>query len=229
MLTVFSLGFLLGLRHAMEADHIAAIASLASRTQTLRHSVPIAMLWGLGHTTTLVFFGAIVLLFDTVVPAALSQSLETAVGIMLVALGIDVLYRLRKERIHFHANKHGPEVPHFHAHMHQKKTTHDMESHNHEHSQGLSFRAFLVGSMHGMAGSAALILITLQSIESIGLGLVYISLFGIGSIVGMALLSAAIAIPMAAASENLTQLYAWFRGGVGTGTIGLGIFTVIFV
>ena len=94
MLSVLSFGFLLGLRHAIEADHVAAVASLASRTQSVRRVLPIGVLWGLGHTATLALFGALVLIFDAIVPAVLSQGLEAAVGVMLILLGADVLYRL---------------------------------------------------------------------------------------------------------------------------------------
>jgi ABC-type nickel/cobalt efflux system permease component RcnA len=151
------------------------------------------------------------------------------VRLMLIVLGADALYCLKRERVHFHLHKHGPKTPHFHAHTHQKKSPHDADPHNHEHPQGLSLRAYLVGSMHGIAGSAALILLTLQSTDSIGLGLIYTGLFGIGSIFGMAMLSAAIAIPMAYASDSLTQLYVWFRGAVGAATVGLGLYTVAFI
>ncbi len=229
MFSVLSLGFLFGLRHAMEADHVAAVISLTTRTQSLRRALPVGILWGLGHTATLIFFGVLVLFFDTIIPVDLSYILEMLVGLMLIVLGADVLYRLKRERVHFHLHKHGPKTPHFHAHAHQKKSLHDADPHNHEHPQGLSSRAFLVGSMHGMAGSAALILLTLQSIDSIGLGLIYIGLFGIGSIFGMAMLSAAIAIPMAYASDSLAQLYVWFRGAVGAATVGLGLYTVAFI
>lgn len=229
MISVLSFGFVLGLRHAIEADHVAAVASLVSRTRSIRNAVPIGMLWGLGHTVTLTLFGVLVLFFDSIIPAALSQGLEAAVGVMLIILGVDVLYRLRRERIHFHLHKHGPAAPHFHAHTHQKSAQQDADPHEHVHPKGLPLRAFLVGSMHGMAGSAALILLTLQSVKSTELGLIYIGLFGIGSVIGMALLSAAIAIPMAFASEGLTQIYVWFRGAVGTATVGLGVFTLIFI
>jgi ABC-type nickel/cobalt efflux system permease component RcnA len=229
MLSVLSFGFLLGLRHAIEADHVAAVASLASRTQSVRRVLPIGVLWGLGHTATLALFGALVLIFDAIVPAVLSQGLEAAVGVMLILLGADVLYRLWRERIHFHLHKHGPDAPHFHAHTHQKSIHHEVDPHNHKHPSSLPLRAFLVGSMHGMAGSAALILLTLQSVDSTELGLIYIGLFGVGSIAGMALLSVAIAVPMAFASKGLTQIYVWFRGAVGAATVGLGIFTLVLI
>lgn len=189
----------------------------------------IGILWGLGHTATLALFGALVLFFDTIVPAALSQGLEAAVGVMLIILRVDVLYRLRQERIHFHLHTHGPDAPHFHAHAHQKSAWHDAGPHEHAHPKGLPLRAFLVGSMHGMARSAALILLTLQSVESTELGLIHIGLFGIGSVAGMALLYSAIALPMALASESLTQIYVWFIGAVGAATVGLGVFTLVLI
>jgi ABC-type nickel/cobalt efflux system permease component RcnA len=228
MFTVLSFGFLLGLRHAIEADHVAAVATLASGTRSVRRVLPIGVLWGLGHTATLVLFGVLVLVFDSIVSAALSHALEAAV-VMLIILGADVLYRLWCERIHFHLHKHGPDASHFYAHTQQNSAHHEADPHHHKHPSGLPLRAFLVGSMHGMAGSAALILLSLQSVETTEQGLIYIGLFGVGSIIGMALLSVAIAVPMAFASKGLTQIYVWFRGAVGAATVGLGIFTLVLI
>ncbi|VAV96814.1 Nickel transporter UreH, partial [hydrothermal vent metagenome] len=108
---------------------------------------------------------------------------------MLIYLGGDVLWGMRRERVHFHSHSHGSNKKHFHAHSHKDEAvqTHNPASHNHEHPQGFPVRALLVGLMHGMAGSAALILLTLQTLTSPWLGLIYIALFGMGSIAGMAL------------------------------------------
>ncbi|PHS35647.1 MAG: urease accessory protein [Robiginitomaculum sp.] len=232
MISILFFGFLLGMRHAVEADHIAAVASLTSKTTSARQGVRQGMAWGLGHTLTLFLFGSLVLFAVNIIPDKIVNSLELAVGIMLIILGIDVLRRLYKERVHFHAHTHGQandnEKKHFHAHSHkgENKDAHNPAAHKHEHKQGFPIRALLVGLMHGMAGSAALIILTLQTMTSPWLGLIYIAIFGIGSIAGMGLFSLVIVIPLRAA-RHMTWLYNGLQASVGTATIALGAFTVL--
>lgn len=222
MLSLVLLGFLIGMRHAVEADHVAAVASLASRSTSLRQTLRVGAVWGLGHTLTLLLFGALVLLLDSVVPQRLALGLEFAVGLMLIGLGLDVLRRFARERVHFHVHQHGADVRHFHAHSHPPFTRHDPHRHDHSHPQGFPLRALLVGLMHGMAGSAALILLTLDQVPTPGLGLLYILLFGLGSILGMALLSLVIAVPLRYSARNLTWLHNGLQAGIGIATMALG-------
>ncbi len=227
MLSILILGFLLGMRHAVEADHIAAVAALSTRSNTLWHAVKQGAAWGIGHTLTLFLFGSIVLFVANIVPENIVHWIEITVGIMLVFLGADVLWRVWRERVHFHSHSHGPNNRHFHAHSHkgEDRQQHDKASHKHEHPQGFPVRALLVGLIHGMAGSAALILLTLQTLTSPWLGLVYIAIFGVGSIAGMGLFSLVIGIPLRAA-RHLTWVYNALQSTVGVATIGLGLFTV---
>ncbi len=223
-LSLLSLGFLLGMRHAMESDHLAAVASLATRGGSLRYNVWQGAAWGLGHTLTLFFFGSIVLLVDTVIPERLSQGLEFAVGVMLVLLGADVLRRLLRRRLHFHAHRHADGTLHLHAHSHAGERGH-ASLHHHPHpvpQHGFPLRALFVGLMHGMAGSAALILLTLQTVSSPLAGLGYIALFGIGSIAGMTLLSLVIALPLRLSAAALTGLHNGMQALIGLGTVTLG-------
>lgn len=228
MTSILLLGFLLGMRHAVEADHIAAVASLTTRARSLKSGIRQGVVWGLGHTLTLFLFGGIVLFVTDIVPAQIVHWLEFTVGIMLILLGAGVIRRLIRERVHFHTHSHGEGDVHFHAHSHQgeKREHHDASSHHHEHPAGFPLRAFLVGLMHGMAGSAALILLTLQTMSSPWLGLVYIALFGAGSIAGMGLFSFIIAIPLRAA-RHMTWAYNSLQATIGVATIALGIFTMM--
>ncbi len=228
MISILFLGFLIGIRHAVEADHIAAIASLTTRASSKRDGMRQGIAWGIGHTLTLFLFGAIVLFVTNIVPEKVTHGLEFVVGLMLIVLGVDVIRRMLKERVHFHAHSHGAGDRHFHAHSHkgERKQDHSPERHEHAHPNGLPIRALLVGLMHGMAGSAALIILTLQTLSSPWLGLVYIAIFGFGSIVGMGIFSFVIAIPLRAA-RHLTWLYNGLQGAVGAGTIALGVFTLV--
>ena len=222
MFSVIFLGFLIGIQHAMEADHVAAVASLATRSRSPGQSARQGAAWGAGHALTLFVFGGLVLVTDSLVPERFAQALELAVGVMLVLLGLDVLHRLAKKRIHFHQHTHGTTV-HFHAHSHQStRQAHVDDPHQHEHVHGFPLRALLVGMMHGMAGSAALIILTLNSVSSIAQGVLYITLFGVGSIFGMALLATIISLPLRYSSRSFTWIHNGLNTTVGLITIGLG-------
>jgi ABC-type nickel/cobalt efflux system permease component RcnA len=219
------LGMLLGMRHALDADHLAAVATLVTRSRSLSHTLWQGVAWGTGHTITLLLFGGAVLVLGLVLPERAAQGLELAVGVMLVVLGAEVLYRLRRQRVHFHAHRHADGAKHFHAHAHEGELRqHDPE--RHEHGHGFPLRALLVGMVHGMAGSAALILLTLESLRTPAWGLAYIAVFGIGSIAGMAALSAVIAIPMRLTSQRLGRAYNGLTALVGLGTVLLGCYVV---
>ena len=223
MLTLLGFGFLIGMRHAFEADHAAAMATLATKSQSISHTIKQGVVWGLGHTLTLLVFGSLVFLMEAVVPERLAHGLEFLVGCMLVGLGFDVLRKLVSERIHFHIHQHPDQLPHFHAHSHKSESQHAVSNHDHEHPEGFPYRALLVGFMHGMAGSAALIILTLQTTLSVMDGFLYIVMFGIGSIAGMAALSLVIALPLRYASSSLTWLHNGLKGCIGLMTIILGL------
>lgn len=226
-LGIIVFGFLLGMRHAVEADHVAAVASLATGSHSLRQTVIQGAVWGLGHTITLFLFGSIALMMDSVIPELMAERLEFSVGIMLVLLGLDVLRRLYQKRIHFHAHQHDNGVQHFHAHAHQLEQAHDARAHQHQHALFFPTRALLVGFMHGMAGSAALIILTLNAVQTPATALFYMAFFGIGSILGMALLSCAIAIPLRFSEQKLTRVYHGLHVLVGFFSIGIGA-SIIF-
>ena len=232
-LMVLALGFLIGMRHAVEADHLAAVAALATRAHSLRETVKLGVSWGMGHTLTLFLLGSVVLFANTVVAERFATWLEFIVGIMLLLLGLDVIRRMWCSGVHFHVHEHGDGVRHFHAHAHEGKLPHDADPHEHEHrSLALSLRnllaprALLVGMVHGMAGTAALVLLTLQTLSDVWLGLVYILVFGAGSIIGMGAVSAIIAMPMRAAGHRMTRWNAALQYGVGAFTAGLGLFII---
>ncbi len=221
MFSVIFLGFLIGMQHAMEADHVAAVASLATQSRSIGSTARQGAAWGAGHALTLFLFGGFVLAMDTLVPEHFAQGLELVVGFMLVLLGADVLRRLLRDRIHFHLHRHDSTV-HFHAHSHAGGGAHEDDPHQHEHLQRFPLRAMLVGMMHGMAGSAALIILALNSVTSMAQGILYIALFGIGSILGMAILAAVISLPLRYSPRGLTWAHNGLKAAVGFITIGLG-------
>ncbi len=218
MLSVLILGLLLGLQHAAEADHLAAVASLTTRGTSLRGAARQGAAWGVGHGLTLLLFGGVVLLIDGIAGPRISLLLEAAVGFMLVLLGLDVLLRLWRARVHFHSHAHGAQT-HFHAHSHVPGQPHALDPHRHTHNRQLPLRALLVGMVHGMAGSAALILFALGDARSVWEGLAYLFVFGIGSVIGMTALALVISLPLRWSARSLT----WAHSGI---TAGLGLFTV---
>ena len=222
MISLLLLGFLLGMRHTLEADHLAAVASITTQSFSTKQAVKQGAVWGLGHTITLFLCGSLVLLFDQVVPLTFAMFLEFAVGLMLCGLGIDVLHRLHKKRVHFHVHHHADLGQHFHAHSHSNKEHHIESAHQHQHSDGFSRRTLMIGFIHGIAGSAALIVLTLQSVDSYLTGLLYIALFGVGSILGMAALSAVVAIPLRHSAKGLTRLHNALQLSIGCITIFIG-------
>lgn len=225
--TVLLLGLVFGLQHALEADHLAAIATLVAREGDPRRVVRQGVFWGLGHTLTLLLFGGTVMVLGIALPARWAQGLEALVGAMLVLLGADLLRRLRRERIHFHAHAHVPtaqvEATHFHAHSHRgERNAHDARRHRHAH-RPLPLRALLVGMVHGLAGSAALVLLTLQRVGTPWTGLLYVLLFGLGSVAGMAALSLAISLPLRLSAQRLTRVHRWLNAAVAAFSVGLGL------
>ena len=220
-MSILALGFLIGLKHALEADHVAAVATLVSSGSSIPEAARIGAIWGIGHSFALLVTGFVVVTLDTVVPDQFVRYLELAVGIMLVGLGMDVVRRVVVDRIHFHVHRHNDGTVHFHAHSHRSERGH--AKHSHQHSTGLGARALAVGLLHGLAGSAVLILMALAKVESLLDAAVYLCLFGIGSIAGMAVLSLVIAIPFRVTSQRLRWAGNLLQCGLGLATITIGV------
>ena len=226
MFGILGLGFLLGMQHALEADHIAAVSSIAARRSHIGDIVKHGLTWGLGHTLTLFVFAGAAILLGHAIPESVARPIETAVGLMLVGLGTHVLWRLWRDRVHFHRHGHGDGTVHFHAHSHAGETAaHRRDAHAHDH--GFRWRTLLVGLMHGMAGSAALLLLTVSQASSPAAGLGYVALFGIGSMIGMGVLSAIIAVPLAVSARWLTWANRGLQGAAGVVTIAIGVTTIV--
>lgn len=213
LLSILGLGLLLGLKHALDADHVVAVSTITSQTKSLKKAARIGAFWGLGHTTTLLVAGVIVLTFGLTIPRRIGLGFEFAVGIMLVVLGVRVLLRIRKDKIHVHRHEHDGDT-HTHLHAHASTPTH---SHNH--------MSFAVGMVHGLAGSAALMLLVLATVRSLPLGILYIGIFGIGTMVGMAVVTALISLPFLAAAR-MRRLQTGLTCAAGLASIILGCTTM---
>jgi hypothetical protein len=230
MFGILGLGFLLGMQHALEADHIAAVSSIAARRTHVGDIVKHGLTWGLGHTLTLFAVAGAAILLGRAIPEYFARPLETAVGIMLLGLGAHVLWRLWRDRLHFHKHRHDDGTVHLHAHSHAGETVAHVRAahaHAHAHAQGFRWRTLLVGLMHGMAGSAALLVLAVSQASSPAVGLGYVALFGIGSIFGMGALSTVIAVPLVVSARWLTWANSGLQGAVGIITIAIGVMTIV--
>jgi len=206
ILLTLGLGFALGLKHATEADHLAAVSTIVSERRSVLGAARVGALWGLGHTTSLFIAGLFVIVLGIAIPKPLANALEFCVAVMIIALGTRLLFlSLRKSRrVHVHAHSHDGDR-HFHLHFHDGHDEHPLvQSHEGRHSGLSPWRTFLVGILHGLAGSAALTLLVLTEVMRNGspiLGLSYLLIFGLGSIGGMLIMSSLIGLPFALGSR----------------------------
>ena len=223
MFSILAFGILVGMQHALEADHLAAVSAIASSKTSTRKIISHGTFWGIGHTLTLMGIAVGVLYLGHEISLKASAVIETFVGIILVLLGGNLLVRLIKERIHIHFHCHDFGKLHIHAHSHAgEKGAHRNLSHHHEQSDVLPWRTLLIGMVHGMAGSAALLVLTTQIVSSPQVGLIYVGFFGLGSVFGMAALSSLIAIPLSRSATALTCVNRAIQGGIGVWTLLLG-------
>lgn len=248
LLAVLALGFLLGMRHATDPDHVIAVTTIVARHRTTRGAALIGAAWGVGHTLTILLVGSGIILFRWVIPGRVGLSMELAVGVMLIVLGIANLraflglarrtaaaapVEAAPARVHSHAHSHGDYV-HTHSHGHRP------EAHPHRSDQtpigwldrhfgGVGLyqlvRPLVVGIVHGLAGSAAVALLVLTAIGNPRWSVLYLLVFGVGTIVGMMVITAAIALPFAL-SPRQSRFAGRLRLASGLISVAFGCFIV---
>lgn len=196
--SVLALGFILGIRHAIEPDHVIAVSTIASQSKKLWHASLAGVFWGIGHTVTLFVVGLIVILMKNKIPEKWAMSLEFLVGIMLVYLGVRTI--LSFKNIHIHKHSHDGE-DHAHVHSHQNSGEHD---HKHKHKNTTYLGSMFIGLVHGLAGSGAMVLLTMSTVKSIGEAAAYILIFGVGTVIGMLLFTTIIGIPFVLSKKRRT-------------------------
>jgi hypothetical protein len=246
VLAILVLGFVLGMRHATDPDHVIAVSTIVSRERSLSKAALIGAFWGLGHTVTILFVGAAIILFNLTIPPRAGLTMELAVGLMLILLGILNLTGVSKwlsEKFspahpkvsgeHAHLHEHNAHV-HYHWHSHQPAAEHHADSlevpalnRSPFAKLGLfhTLRPFLIGIVHGLAGSAAVALLVLATIRDPRWAVLYLLVFGIGTIAGMILITMAMSLPFSYAGTR----FGWLNRGLVTGSGILSLAFGIFV
>ncbi|HEY6420669.1 MAG TPA: hypothetical protein VIX59_16875 [Candidatus Binataceae bacterium] len=248
------LGLLLGMRHATDPDHVIAVTTILSRERRLAVAARIGIVWGLGHTLTVLAVGAAIIVFKVVIPTRLGLAMEFAVAIVLILLGVSAAARLVRDGAARLSGKPRPDAngasgPVVHGHVH----THDGSAHSHPHVHPLPhedaddavhrdhrlpadaipstfasrrplLRSFAVGLVHGLAGSAAIALLVLSAIPNPLWATLYLAIFCAGTIIGMGLITTAIATPFLVASRRLSWLHQGFVTGSGLLSFAFGLF-----
>ncbi|MEE8236347.1 MAG: high frequency lysogenization protein HflD [Gammaproteobacteria bacterium] len=205
--TLLFFGCLVGMQHALEADHLAAVTAMAAGRTSRRALVLRGSFWGLGHTVTLLSICGVLLIFGGSISPRTEAGLEFAVAVMLVLLGASVLRRLWRQRPHFHIHQHSSGVRHIHAHSHSHNVTpHSLSAHHHEHHDLGLGRAVVIGMVHGAAGSAGLLVLAAAA-DSLVNAVAYVVAFAVGTILGMAALSFVASYPLGL----LERCSGWFN------------------
>jgi high-affinity nickel-transport protein len=200
---ILVLGFFLGMRHATDADHVVAVSTIVSRKRSLRAAAPIGVLWGLGHTLTILLVGTAIIVFGVVIPTRVGLSMELCVSLMLLLLGgLNLRTFLKAARSMRHSHDHPDEAS----------------------PSSSTLRPLFVGIVHGLAGSAGVALLVLGTIRNPMWGMIYLLDFGVGTIVGMLLITVAMAMPIVATAQRFEKFHRVLGVATGIGSVAFGAF-----
>ncbi|HEY6803774.1 MAG TPA: hypothetical protein VI306_09365 [Pyrinomonadaceae bacterium] len=220
---ILGLGLVFGLKHATEVDHVVAVSTIVSEHRNIFRAALVGGLWGVGHTVSLIVVGTIVLVLRITIPEHVANWLEFGVAFMIIGLGTAALWRAlrRRANVHLHGHNHDG-VSHAHLHFHDESIEHSGgRFHSHQITR-IGIKPLLVGAMHGLAGSAALTLLVLTQIESAALGILYLMIFGAGSIVGMLMMSSLVGLPFALSARRLSGMSYGLQSIAGVLSIAFG-------
>jgi high-affinity nickel permease len=217
-------GFVLGLAHSIDPDHIVAVSTLLCNSTSLRKSVVSATAWGAGHSAMLLLVGVLFLVLRVELPAGLVNVFELAAGSMLLILGILVIKPILSKNDW--AKKGSIESVGIHNHV---ESNGEIHTHNHTHNSGHIHKSVLTGVLQGLAGSAAIMLVTLTTVSSIEIGLIFILVFGGGVILGMICISCLIGSLLKFTASHLERIHEKIRFITGLASIVFGTYIVVQV
>ena len=219
IVAVLAVGGLLGLRHAFEPDHLAAVSTLATRRGSRLWSAGrLGLIWGLGHSATVGIVVLVIVVFGVQIPASLWPAAELVVAGLLILLGAAVIWRYARGRWHMHAHSHTETAPHFHLHSHASSA-----EHTHEHGRVDARRSLGFGVAHGLAGSGAIAALLVAAVPDTTSRIIYFVAFSAGTTLGMLAVSLTLAAAVRTASSRGTRIATALHVGAAVVSVVAGL------
>lgn len=215
-------GSLLGARHALEPDHLAAVSTMAAHGRSRADVLRVSAAWGAGHASLIVIVGILITLLGWEIPQTLAAHADTLVGLALVAVGAWTLNGVRRDGIHVHPHVHGMQPPHVHFHVHSHGAEHDAHPQPPDWLRRAS-TAYVVGTLHGMAGSGAAVALAVLAAPSRTDAVVYLLSFGLGSLLGMVAVGAFALWPVIRVSSRAFRARQFVKGLAGITSVIIGL------
>jgi ABC-type nickel/cobalt efflux system permease component RcnA len=217
-------GLGLGLGHSLDPDHVVAVSTLVCNNKSLRKSITSAAVWGIGHSAVLLVIGLLVLTLSVVIPQTVLKLFDCAAGVLLIILGVMVVRPLIAEKISPHQ---GTAYGHNYSHTHSHSPTHEYDN-EHEHSHSHMHKSAFTGALQGLGGSAALMLVTVSTVNSVIIGTAFIFLFGVGVILGMVGVACLVGSVIAYTASNLEKVHKLIKALTGSASIVFGIVIIVY-
>ncbi len=221
-------GLGLGLGHSLDPDHVVAVSALVCNNKSLRKCITSATVWGIGHSVVLLAIGLLVLTFSVAIPQTVLKLFDCAAGVLLIILGVLVVRPLITERNSIHQAAHEQSHSHTHPHSHTHKHNNKHDTNEHEHSHTHLHKSAITGAIQGLGGSAALMLVTLSTVNSLTIGTVFIFFFGVGVILGMVGIACIVGSVIAYTASNLEKVHKIIKALTGSASIIFGIAIIIY-
>ena len=221
---IVAVSLALGVRHAFEPDHLAAVSTLATRQGRALQAAWLGLAWGLGHTASVGVVALLMIAGGLTLPARLWPAADAFVGLLLVGLGVSVLWRYARGRWHMHRHAHAGESvgrPHLHLHSHARGG-----AHVHTHARWDGRRSLGFGLLHGLAGSGAIVVLLVATVPTAGLKLIYVAAFGMGTMVGMLAVSLTLVTVVRFASRTGTRWATILHLGSAVASVAVGVLLV---